>query len=57
VRLYADPDDPLAYVFVEEWRSLDDHKAAGRMLGKEGFAPVMAVLSGPPEGRYLEVIP
>ena len=54
VRLYADTEDPLTYVFIEEWRSLDDHKAAGRALGKEAFAAVAAVLSGPPDGRYLE---
>ncbi len=56
VRLYADPDDPLTWVFIEDWRSLDDHKAAGRALGKEAFAAVAAVLSGPPEGRYLEAV-
>ena len=54
VRLYADAEDPLTYVFIEEWRSLDDHKAAGRALGKAAFAAVAATLSGPPDGRYLE---
>ncbi len=56
VRLYADPDDPLTWVFIEDWRSLDDHKAAGRALGKEAFAGVAAVLAGPPDGRYLEAV-
>jgi quinol monooxygenase YgiN len=54
VRLFADPEDSLTYVFIEDWRSLDDHKAAGRALGKEAFAAVAALLSGPPDGRYLE---
>ena len=56
VQLYADPDDPLTYVFIEDWQSRDDHKAAGSALGKEAFAAVAAVLSGPPDGRYLEAV-
>ncbi|MBO9499088.1 MAG: antibiotic biosynthesis monooxygenase [Novosphingobium sp.] len=57
VELFADPRDPDLFVFVEHWASVDDHKAAGAALGKEAFAPVMAVLAGPPEGRYLEAVP
>jgi quinol monooxygenase YgiN len=56
VRLYADPDDHQTFVFIEDWRSRDDHKAAGSVLGKEAFAAVAAVLSGPPDGRYLEAV-
>ena len=54
VELFADPKDGLTYVFVEYWRSIDDHKAAGAALGKEAFAAVGATLAAPPEGRYLE---
>jgi quinol monooxygenase YgiN len=25
VRLYADPDDSQTFVFIEDWRSRDDH--------------------------------
>ena len=56
VRIYADMEDPRTYVFIEDWRSLDDHEAAGRALGKEAFAAVAGVLSGPPEGRYLGAV-
>lgn len=56
VEMFADPNDPTTYVFVEHWRSLDDHQAAGRALGKEAFAPIMAVLAQPPEGRYLDPV-
>ncbi len=56
VELFADPRDADAYIFVEHWASIDAHKAGGAALGKEAFAPVMAVLAGPPEGRYLESV-
>ncbi|ATE67042.1 putative quinol monooxygenase [Rhizorhabdus dicambivorans] len=56
VELFADPADPATFIFVEHWASVDDHKAAGAALGKEAFAPVMAVLAGPPEGRYLDPV-
>ncbi|MDF7776723.1 antibiotic biosynthesis monooxygenase [Sphingomonas sp. AOB5] len=56
VELFADPRDADTYMFVEHWAGIDDHKAAGAALGKEAFAPVMAVLAGPPEGRYLEAV-
>ncbi|MFA6116903.1 MAG: antibiotic biosynthesis monooxygenase family protein [Sphingomonas sp.] len=57
VELFADPKDGATFVFVEHWRSIEDHEAAGAALGKHAFAPVAATLSAPPEGRYLEPIP
>lgn len=51
---YRDPGDPALFVFIERWDSIDAHRLAGAMLGKHAFAPVMAALSGPPSGRYLE---
>lgn len=56
VELFADPNDAGTFVFVEHWAGIEDHKAAGAALGKEAFAPVMAVLAEPPEGRYLEAV-
>jgi quinol monooxygenase YgiN len=53
VELYQDLDAPACFVFLERWRSMEDHKAAGKALGREAFQPVLAVLSQPPEGRYL----
>ena len=57
VELFADMKDGATYVFVEHWRSVEDHKAAGQALGKDAFAPVGATLAAPPEGRYLEAVP
>ena len=56
VELYEDLDAPARFVFVERWRSMEDHKAAGKALGRTAFQPVLAVLSQPPEGRYLSPI-
>lgn len=57
VRLYADPDHSGTFLFIEYWSSREDHKAAGEKLGREAIAGVMALLSQPPEGRYLEAVP
>jgi quinol monooxygenase YgiN len=56
VEMFADTKDGVTYVFVEYWRSIDDHKAAGQALGKDALAPVGATLAVPPEGRYLEPV-
>lgn len=56
VEMFADPRDPATFFFVEHWASIDDHKAGGAALGKDAFAPVMAALAQPPEGRYLEPV-
>lgn len=54
--LLEDADKPGQYVFLERWTSVDAHKAGGKLLGKESFAPIMAVLAGPPEGSSLTPI-
>ncbi len=54
VELFVDTREPDVCMFVEHWASIEAHKAAGAALGKEAFAPVMATLASPPEGRYLE---
>lgn len=56
VELLADMRDTDSFVFIEHWTSVDAHKAAGNALGKEAFTPVMAILTRPPEGRYLEAV-
>nr|WP_235538725.1 antibiotic biosynthesis monooxygenase family protein [Sphingomonas sp. Root710] len=56
VELMIDVQDPHLCMFVEHWASIDHHKAAGAALGKQAFAPVMALLAGPPEGCYLEQV-
>ncbi len=57
VEILRDPRDPSTYVFIEHWRSIDDHEASGKQLGRAAFEPVLALLAGPPDGRYLEAIP
>lgn len=46
VRLFADPEDPLTFVFIEDWRSLDDHKAAGRPLPRSALDDLASLPGG-----------
>lgn len=56
VELYQDPSRPAYFLFLERWASVDQHKAGGRLLGKEALSAVMAAIAQPPEGRYLEPV-
>ncbi|WP_068078010.1 putative quinol monooxygenase [Novosphingobium lentum] len=51
--LLEDAEQPGQFVFLERWASADAHKAGGKLLGKDAFAPIMAVLAGPPEASSL----
>lgn len=52
--LLQDSDRPDQFVLLERWTSAEAHKAGGKLLGKDAFAAVMAVLAGPPEGVSLQ---
>lgn len=51
--LLHDCDKAGEFVLLERWTSQEAHRAGGRLLGKETFAPVMAVLAQPPEAVSL----
>ena len=51
--LFEDAEKPGQFVFLERWTSADAHQDGGKLLGKEAFAPIMAVLNGPPESAAL----
>lgn len=53
LELLHDADNADAYVLLEHWASAQAHKDGGKALGKDAFAPVMAVLSAPPEAASL----
>ena len=53
VELYQDTAKPERFFFLERWESVAAHKAGGAMLGKDAFAPIMAVLASPPEAASL----
>jgi quinol monooxygenase YgiN len=57
VELYQDPELEIRFIFQERWTSADAHREAGKALGREVFAPVMAALAKPPEGSYFEPVP
>lgn len=49
--------DPVVVLFIERWRSEDDREAAGKQLGREIFAPVIARISGGPQINDYRVMP
>ena len=51
--IFIDPDAPGTFVFMERWRSREDQKATGAMLGKSAFTEVSSLLAGPPKTGYL----
>ncbi|MDI7776203.1 antibiotic biosynthesis monooxygenase family protein [Asticcacaulis sp. EMRT-3] len=44
--------DDEVLVVIETWESLDHHKAAVSAIDPAQLAAVMALLDGPPKGRY-----
>lgn len=56
VELTRDSGNERRFIFIEKWVSIEAHKDAGKALGKEALAPVMAALDGPPDGSYLDYL-
>jgi heme oxygenase (mycobilin-producing) len=51
-----DTADPLRFLFIEKWDSIDAHKAGASALPKGSLDGVMAALASPPEGSYEEYL-
>lgn len=51
-RLLRSDDDPMKFVMVEEWESIEQHKASVKNIPPEQFASVMTMLEGMPKGEY-----
>ena len=51
--LLTDIGDATLFVFIEHWRTQEDREAAGAVLGKSLFAPIMAAAMTPPARRLL----
>lgn len=56
VELLRDCGNERRFLFIEKWRSIEAHKDAGKMLGREALTGVMAALDGPPDGSYLDYL-
>jgi quinol monooxygenase YgiN len=56
VELLRDAGNADIFVLLERWTTAEAHKEGGRLLGKEAFAPIMAVLSSPPESASLNTL-
>jgi quinol monooxygenase YgiN len=57
VEMMRDARAPAEFIFIERWPSVEAHKAAGKALGAEALAEVMASVAEPPKGRYLDFVP
>jgi quinol monooxygenase YgiN len=56
VELLRDTRQANKFLFVERWRTVEAHKAAGPSLPRASFGPVMAALAQPPESSYQEYL-
>jgi quinol monooxygenase YgiN len=56
VELLRDVEQKNKFLFVEKWRSVAAHKAAGALLPRASFGPVMQALASPPESSYQEYV-
>lgn len=54
-RLLTDHRDPLEFVILEVWETVDAHQKAAGMIPKERISVVMQYLARPPRGEYLIV--
>ncbi len=52
--VYTDQDSPSAVVLIEEWASKDAHQAFMASIPEEMMAESMKLMTGMPEGTYLE---
>ena len=56
VELLRDLGNERRFIFIEKWADVGAHKAAGPLLDKSLFAPMMAALDGPPDGAYFDYL-
>lgn len=56
VELLRDLGNERRFIFIEKWESVEAHKNARDHLPKDAFAPVGAVLDGPPDGAYFDYL-
>lgn len=54
--ILQDQADPLQFIFIERWESIDHHRSTGSKVTKNVLAPLSAALDGPAEGLYLDPI-
>jgi len=56
VEMLRDLGNERRFLFIEKWTDVDAHKAAGSLLDKSLFAPVMGAVDGPPDGAYFDYL-
>lgn len=53
VECFRDAVEPAHFIFLERWEDMDAQRAAGALLGREAFAPIMESLAARPDTRTL----
>lgn len=52
--MYTDQDSPTSVVLIEEWSSRDAHQAFIASISEEMMAESMKLMTGMPDGTYLD---
>jgi quinol monooxygenase YgiN len=52
MQLLRNQQNPLAFVVIETWASVDAHRASLKNVPQELLAEGMLLLAGPPSGAY-----
>jgi hypothetical protein len=53
-RLLEGHEDPSLFVVIEEWDSIEAHRAAASVIPSDQLQQAMALLDEPPGGDYFE---
>lgn len=53
-RLLRGAEDPSQLAIIEEWESIEAHKAAASAIPQEQLAKAMAMFAKPPTGMYYQ---
>jgi quinol monooxygenase YgiN len=57
-QLFRRLDDDTKFVFIERWRSIDDHhlNMAENIVGSGHFGRILSLLVGPPDNGVIELV-
>jgi quinol monooxygenase YgiN len=52
VTLYQPQEDPTKFTMIEDWESMESHKASLKNIPPEMLAEIRPLLATPPSGSY-----
>jgi len=53
--LMRDVDNPLSFVILEEWDSIESHQNSAQNIPPKKLKAAMSLLSAPPTGHYYQI--